>query len=145
MEVRSRRSRRLLGLVPWLAAVACCAGCSSAPKPSAGTTKPVGLGIPVTVPPNCRVDTVGNPTAHAFVGLEATAKSGVTERQASAAIPIPNNTTMPCASGTNYEPGPPVHVAIYFLKGASAANQDRAAGTLRASGKFSAVTVVPQS
>jgi hypothetical protein len=52
---------------------------------------------------------------------------------------------MPCASGTNFLPGPPLQVTIYFLKGATVANQNRAASSLRSSGEFSVVTVVPQT
>jgi hypothetical protein len=59
----------------------------------------------------------------------------------SSAIMIPNAKTMPCASGANYTPGPPVQVNIFFLQGATPADQNTSAATLRASGTFAAVTV----
>jgi hypothetical protein len=144
MEVRVRSLKSVRGLVPLLAVVVCFAGCASS-GPKKNETASGALKVPVTVPANCRFGTTSNPTAHVFIGLRATAKAGVTEKQASAAIGIPNDTTMPCASGTNYSVGPPVAVSVYFLKGATVANQNRAAGTLRSSGQFSVVTVVPQS
>ena len=135
------RANGLRCLVPLLAVVAFCTACTSATtgKPPTGALK-----LPVTVPTNCPLGRAGNLTAHVFVGLKATARSGVTEKQASAAIAIPDDTTMPCASGVNYVVGPPVGVDIYFLPGATVADQNRAAGTLRASGRFSVVTVVPR-
>jgi hypothetical protein len=144
MDVRDRSWKSLRGLVPLLAVVACCAGCSS-PSPKKSETTSGALKVPVTVPANCRFGSGSTPTAHVFIGLKATAKAGVTEKQANTAIGIPNDVTMPCASGTNYTVGPPVAVSIYFLKGATVANQNRAASTLRSSGQFSVVTVVPQS
>jgi hypothetical protein len=133
-------SARLRFLVPLLAVVACFAGCSSSPPP---TQKSGGaLKVPVTVPANCPIATSGSPTAHAFIGLKATAQAGLTEKQVSAALMIPNAKTMPCASGANYAPGPPVQVDIYFLPGATAADQNTSAATLRASGQFSTATVV---
>jgi hypothetical protein len=131
---------RLRYLVPLLAVVAGCAGCSSS-TPTAQKNGP--LRVPVTVPANCPIATSGSPTARAFIGLKATAKAGLTEKQVSATIMIPNSKTMPCASGANYAPGPPVQVDIFFLKGATAADQNTSAATLRSSGSFSAVTVQP--
>jgi hypothetical protein len=129
-------------LVPLLAVVACCAGCSSSTPPA---RKGNALQVPVTVPANCPIATSGSPTTHAFIGITATAKAGLTEKQVSAAIMIPNAKTMPCASGANYVAGPPVQVDIFFLQGATAADQNTSAATLRASGTFSAVTVEPQT
>jgi hypothetical protein len=128
-------------LVLLLAVVACCAGCSSSTPPA---RKSGALKVPVTVPTNCPI-AAGSPTAHAFIGIAATAKAGLTEKQVSSAIMIPNAKTMPCASGANYAPGPPVQVNIFFLQGATPADQNTAAATLRASGTFAAVTVKPQS
>ena len=143
MELRTGTAKRLSGLVSLLAVVAFCAGCSSAPAPS--TSKSGALKVPVTVPANCPINAAGSPTARVFVGIKATAKAGVTEQQLRPAIPIPNSKTMPCASGADYLPGPPVEVDVAFLKGATAADQNTAAATLRSSGMFTAVTVQPQS
>jgi hypothetical protein len=133
----SARPRMLL----LLAVVACCAGCSSSTPPA---RKSGALKVPVTVPSNCPI-AAGSPTAHAFIGITATAKAGLTEKQVSSAIMIPNAKTMPCASGANYAPGPPVQVNIFFLQGATPTDQNTSAATLRASGSFAAVTVKPQS
>jgi hypothetical protein len=128
-------------LLPLLAVAACLAGCSSS-TPTAQKNGP--LRVPVTVPANCPIATSGSPTARAFIGIKAMAKAGLTEKQVSPAIMIPNAKSMPCASGANYAPGPPVQVDIFFLKGATVADQNTAAATLRSSGTFSAVTVQPQ-
>jgi hypothetical protein len=144
MDLKTRSSRSLTCLVPLLAVMAVFASCSSG-SPGKSASKPGGaLRVPVTVPANCKLSTTGSPTSHSFIGLEATTKSGVTEKQVSAAVGIPNSKTMPCASGANYVPGPPVGVDIAFLKGTTVADQDRAASTLRSSGLFSVVTVEPQ-
>jgi hypothetical protein len=137
---------RLRFLAPLLAVVACGAACSSSTPPTAtATTHKNGgaLKVPVTVPANCPIATSGSPTAHVFIGLKATAKAGLTEKQVNSSIMIPNAKTMPCASGANYVPGPPVQVDVFFLSGATAADQNTSAATLRASGSFSAVIVQP--
>jgi len=46
---------------------------------------------------HCPISTSGSPTARTFIGIKATAKEGVTEKQLRPSIPIPNGTTMPCA------------------------------------------------
>jgi hypothetical protein len=123
-----------------MAVVAFCASCSS----STPTPKPHGaLNVPVTVPANCPIPKSGAPTTHVFVGIKATAKSGQTAKQVSATLMIPNSKTMPCASGANYLPGPSVQVNIFFLSGATTADQNTSAATMRASGTFSTVTVQP--
>ena len=89
------------------------------------------------------ISTTANPTASAFIGIKATAKPGVTEKQLRPALPIPNGKTMPCASGADYAPGPPVQVDVFFLKGATTADQNASATTMRSSGMFAVVTVQP--
>ncbi len=58
---------------------------------------------------------------------------------------IPNSKTMPCASGAMYTSGGQVAVGVYFLAGATAADQSTSAATMEATGLFSDVTVQPQS
>jgi hypothetical protein len=135
----TRVPARLRFVLPLLAVVAVCAGCSSSPPPSQSKG---ALKVPVTVPANCPIATKGSPSAHVFIGIKATANAGLTEKQVSAALKIPNATAMPCASGANYAPGPPVQVEIYFLPGATVADQNTSVATMHTSGAFSAVTVV---
>jgi hypothetical protein len=140
MGPRNRSAKSLRRLVPVLAVAVVCAGCSTA-RPSSHQTG--ALRVPVTVPANCPISTTANPTASAFIGIKATAKPGVTEKQLRPALPIPNGKTMPCASGADYAPGPPVQVDVFFLKGATAADQNASATTMRSSGMFAVVTVQP--
>jgi hypothetical protein len=140
MDPRNRSARSLRCLFPVLAVAVVCASCSTA-KPSSHQTG--ALRVPVTVPANCPISTSGSPTARAFIGIKATAKAGVTEKQLRPALPIPNGKTMPCASGADYAPGPPVQVDVFFLKGATTADQNTSATTMRLSGMFAVVTVQP--
>jgi hypothetical protein len=142
MDQRNRSVKRLRCLVPVLGIAVLCASCSTA-KPSSHQTG--ALRVPVTVPAHCPISTSGSPTVPTFIGIKATANAGVTEKQLRPAIPIPNGTTMPCASGADYAPGPPVQVDIFFLKGATAADQNTSATTMRSSGMFAVVTVQPPS
>src|SRR5277367_1916230 len=141
MNLTSRARRIFACTVPLFAVVALSAGCSS-PTPHKALTG--GLATKVPQPSNCQFNTKSNPIAHELIGLKATAKSGVTTKQIGAQVRIPDEKTLPCASGANYVPGPPVQVSIYILKGATLANQNTIAATLRSSGLFATVTVVPQ-
>jgi hypothetical protein len=136
----TRVPARLRFVLPLLAVGAVCAGCSSSAPPSSQSKG--AQHVPVTVPANCPIAKTGSPSAHVFIGIKATANAGLTEKQVSAALKIPNSTAMPCASGANYAPGPPVQVGIYFLPGATVADQNTSVATMQASGAFSAVTVV---
>lgn len=124
------------------------ASCSSSPsKPSVSAKAPKGaLAAKVPQPSNCQYGTASNPTPHVFVGLKATAKTGVTTKQVAGAIAIPNEKTLPCASGLDYVPGSsPLAVQVFFLKGATAANQNTVKAAFTSSGLFTAVTVVAPS
>jgi len=147
MQLKAFSSSRVRVVVPLMVLAAAAAACSSSPSHSSSLTHTTSSGpiaVPVTVPANCKISTTQSPTAHAFIGIKATGKAGVTAKQLATAMGIPNSKTMPCASGATYTPGGQVAVGVYFLNGASAADQATSAATLRASGLFSDVTVQPQ-
>lgn len=140
MHLRRRSVRSVRFFVPVLAIAALAAGCSSSPPKKPAAVSPV---VKVPQPANCKIGTTSNPTPHVSIGLTGTAKAGVTVKQLSAAIHIPSDTTMPCASGAAYTSATPIGVNIFVLRGATAANQQTIAATLRATGLLASVTIKP--
>jgi hypothetical protein len=141
MKRRLITRQRARYLIPLVAVTAFCAGCSSSPPAKPGTAT---VPAKVAQPANCQLKGQSALAPHPSIGIKATARSGVTSKQIGAAVVIPDDKTMPCASGADYQPGTPVKVEVFFLKGVTTANEQRAAATLKASKLFSVVTVVPQ-